>query len=347
MSLNSRFYERAYPLVGEVVIVKVTSLVATGAFVSLLEYNMLEGHCAMRELSQWKLEKLQRRKVPIIKVGGLEVMEVVGVDATKGHIDLNKKKLKTSDVLKATDRWNKSKDLHSAFRSVCRSLQKLWELSAGEESIRNKSALEIEDTLLSVRKLYEKIGWRLYKELEPHHPIDYLQEICNNKPQWTEFCARFGPELSEPLRLLRRDIQKRQQKKRVVCLTHFYCNCYLKHGIDSIKAALLVGLECSTEEYPILIKVGNDSTFCMKTQFLAGGANAAKAQIAMGKLNEALAAIKKAIEQRGGRLTEIRKPYIVDGRRRQPSKHLKPPPIREKLPLMRATEEQQGNQVIA
>lgn len=81
-----RFYERKFPNPEELVMVKVQRIAEMGAYVSLLEYNNMEGMILMSELSKRRFRSVTK----LVKVGRLEAVMVLRVDAVKGYIDLSK-----------------------------------------------------------------------------------------------------------------------------------------------------------------------------------------------------------------------------------------------------------------
>lgn len=83
-----RFYEHKFPEKEELVMVKVKRIAEMGAYVSLLEYNGLEGMILMSELSKRRIRSVKK----IVRVGRHEVVLVLRVDQEKGYIDLSKKR---------------------------------------------------------------------------------------------------------------------------------------------------------------------------------------------------------------------------------------------------------------
>eukprot|EP00605_Chrysophyceae_sp_TOSAG23-4_P000289 GSChrysophyteH1.ASY1.ANO1.334.1 assembled CDS len=86
--LRCRFYENVFPEPEEVVIVNVTEIGEMGAYVTLLEYDNIEGMILLSELSQ------------------------------KGYIDLSKRRVDPEDLAKCEERYNKAKGVHSVMRHV-------------------------------------------------------------------------------------------------------------------------------------------------------------------------------------------------------------------------------------
>ncbi|KAG2332368.1 hypothetical protein Bca52824_003548 [Brassica carinata] len=96
-----------------------------GAYVSLLEYNNIEGMILFSELSRRRIRSVSS----LIKVGRIEPVMVLRVDKEKGYIDLSKR------------RYNKSKLVHSIMRHVAETLS------------------------IDLEELYVKnIGWPLYRK---------------------------------------------------------------------------------------------------------------------------------------------------------------------------------------
>lgn len=65
---DCRMYESKYPDVDDVVMVQVKSIAEMGAYVSLLEYNGIEGMILLSELSRRRIRSITK----LIKVGNLQ-----------------------------------------------------------------------------------------------------------------------------------------------------------------------------------------------------------------------------------------------------------------------------------
>lgn len=106
---SCRFYEKKYPDVDDLVMVKVKSIAEMGAYVSLQEYNDIEGMILLSELSRKRIRSISK----LIRVGKQEVCVVLRVDQEKGYIDVSKRRVSPEDQQKCDERFNKSK-------AVCR-----------------------------------------------------------------------------------------------------------------------------------------------------------------------------------------------------------------------------------
>jgi transcriptional accessory protein Tex/SPT6 len=77
-----RMYEKEYPEADELVLVQVKNVAEMGAYVSLLEYNNIEGMILLSELSRRRIRSMNK----VIRVGRTEVVVVLRVDREKGMI---------------------------------------------------------------------------------------------------------------------------------------------------------------------------------------------------------------------------------------------------------------------
>merc|ERR1712134_62276 len=133
---NCRMYENQYPEVDDLVTVQVKSIAEMGAYVSLLEYNNIEGMILLSELSRRRIRSINK----LIRVNRNEVVMVLRVDKEKGYIDLSKRRVSAEDVAKCEERYNKAKAVHRVMRHV---------------ADRQGKRLE---------ELYEMVGWPLYRK---------------------------------------------------------------------------------------------------------------------------------------------------------------------------------------
>ena len=135
-NLDCRFYSARYPEIESLVMVNVRTIADMGAYVSLLEYNNIEGLILLSELSRRRIRSINK----LIRVGRNEVAMVLRVDKDKGYIDLSKRRVSPEDVAACEDRFNKAKAVNGVLRHLAE---------------RRKLLLE---------ELYERIAWPLYKK---------------------------------------------------------------------------------------------------------------------------------------------------------------------------------------
>lgn len=75
-----RYYENEYPPQDSYTMVKVLSVAEMGAYVSLLEYDNIEGMVLLSELSRKRIKSLNN----VARVGKVECVVVLRVDTDKG-----------------------------------------------------------------------------------------------------------------------------------------------------------------------------------------------------------------------------------------------------------------------
>ena len=117
-NLECRMYEARYPEVDQAVMIQVKSMADSGAYVSLLEYNNIEGMILFSELSRRRIRSISS----LIKVGRIEPVMVLRVDKEKGYIDLSKRRVSEEDIQGCEERFNKSKLVHSIMRHVAETM---------------------------------------------------------------------------------------------------------------------------------------------------------------------------------------------------------------------------------
>jgi predicted RNA-binding protein with RPS1 domain len=92
--LECRYYESQFPEIEELVMVNVRNIAEMGAYVTLLEYNNIEGMILLSELSRRRIRSINK----LIRVNRNEVVMVLRVDKKNGYIDLSKRRVSPEDV---------------------------------------------------------------------------------------------------------------------------------------------------------------------------------------------------------------------------------------------------------
>eukprot|EP01111_Echinosteliopsis_oligospora_P014992 TRINITY_DN578_c0_g1_i1.p1 TRINITY_DN578_c0_g1~~TRINITY_DN578_c0_g1_i1.p1 ORF type:complete len:312 (-),score=89.59 TRINITY_DN578_c0_g1_i1:48-983(-) len=231
---NCRMFEKKYPDVDDLVMVNVKSIAEMGAYVSLLEYNGIEGMILLSELSRRRIRSVSK----LIRVGRQEVVVVLRVDKERGYIDLSKRRVSPEDLAKCEEKYNKSKAVHSIMRYVAETMQK-----------------NLED-------LYVQFGWPLYQKFG--HGYDAFKiAITDPERVFT------GIDIEEDVKqCLLKNIQRRLTPQPVKIRADLEVTCYDYEGIDAIKAALKAGESCGTKDYPISIKLVAPPLYVMVGTFI-------------------------------------------------------------------------------
>lgn len=164
-----------FPETDDVVMVQVKSIAEMGAYVSLLEYNNIEGMILLSELSRKRIRSITK----LIKVGKQEPVMVLRVDREKGYIDLSKRRVSPEEAAGCEERYNRGKMVSSIMRHVA------------------------EVTGVPLEELNVKFTWPLYKMYG--HAADALKVMVQD-PQ--TILTRLQDETNggQPIELLTEDV---------------------------------------------------------------------------------------------------------------------------------------------
>ncbi|KAL1530533.1 hypothetical protein AB1Y20_001434 [Prymnesium parvum] len=223
-TMHCRMYENQFPEIDDVVMVQVRSIAEMGAYVSLLEYNNIEGMILLSELSRRRIRSINK----LIRVGKQEVCMVLRVDKEKGYIDLSKRRVSPEDVQKCDERFQRSKAVHSILRHVSEVQQ------------------------IDMEALYKLTAWPLYEKFG--HAYEAFRASITDPD--SIFNEELMPGLDPALKEAMLDnIKKRLTPTAVKIRADIEVTCFEYAGIDAIKRSLLKGVAMGTEEIPIKIKL--------------------------------------------------------------------------------------------
>eukprot|EP00331_Platyophrya_macrostoma_P004282 CAMPEP_0176424388 /NCGR_PEP_ID=MMETSP0127-20121128/10811_1 /TAXON_ID=938130 /ORGANISM="Platyophrya macrostoma, Strain WH" /LENGTH=340 /DNA_ID=CAMNT_0017805443 /DNA_START=45 /DNA_END=1067 /DNA_ORIENTATION=+ len=221
INLDCRFYENKFPNEGDYVKVKVREVVDNGAYVSLLEYNNIEGMITTSEFTTARLKNITK----VIKEGKQETVIVLRVDKDKGYIDLSKKKVNAEEMKEFEDQYGKAKTVHTILRTVA-----------------DKVNLDLE-------KIYQCSGWPLHTKFGNCYDAFKISLIEPEKV-WT------GLTIPENIfKALTAEIRRRLAPNEVKIRADFEMTCYTYEGIEAIKKALRAGEKHSTEDIQLKFQV--------------------------------------------------------------------------------------------
>eukprot|EP00921_Rhytidocystis_pertsovi_P026270 GHVQ01042371.1.p2 GENE.GHVQ01042371.1~~GHVQ01042371.1.p2 ORF type:complete len:351 (+),score=73.77 GHVQ01042371.1:129-1181(+) len=218
---DCRFYERQFPETEELVMVKVNRIEEMGAYVSLLEYNDVEGMILMSELSKRRFRSVNK----LIRVGRHEVVMVLRVDSQKGYIDLSKRRVSPEDLVTCEERFSKSKKVHKTVRHVAQ-----------------KHGMRVDE-------LNAKVIWPLYKKYG--HALDALKEAALDPDEVFKDLDVDG-ELKESLI---QDIKLRLAPQALKLRARVDVWCLGFEGIDAVKDALSRAMVVKDAEGRIDVKI--------------------------------------------------------------------------------------------
>ncbi|XP_074577854.1 eukaryotic translation initiation factor 2 subunit alpha homolog [Curcuma longa] len=291
-NLECRMYEARYPEVDMAVMIQVKNIADMGAYVSLLEYNNIEGMILFSELSRRRIRSVSS----LIKVGRQEPVMVLRVDRDKGYIDLSKRRVSEEDIQTCEERYNKSKLVHSIMRHVAETLD------------------------LDLEELYVHIGWPLYRKYghafeafkiivtDPDSVLDSLtrevKEIGPDGQEVTKVVPAVTPEVKDTLV---KNIRRRMTPQPMKIRADIEMKCFQFDGVLHIKEAMRKAEASGNEDCPVKIKLVAPPLYVLTTQTL-------DKEQGISILNIAIKACTEEIELHKGKLILKEAPRAVSER---------------------------------
>ncbi|XP_050368404.1 eukaryotic translation initiation factor 2 subunit alpha homolog [Argentina anserina] len=288
-NLECRMYESRYPEVDMAVMIQVKNIADMGAYVSLLEYNNIEGMILFSELSRRRIRSVSS----LIKVGRIEPVMVLRVDKEKGYIDLSKRRVSEEDIAACEERYNKSKLVHSIMRHVAETLG------------------------IDLEELYVNIGWPLYRKYghafeafkvivtDPDTVLNALTcEVKVTGPDGQEV-TKVVPAVTEEVKdSLVKNIRRRMTPQPLKIRADIEMKCFQFDGVLHIKDAMRKAEAAGNNDCPVKIKLVAPPLYVLTTQTL-------DKEQGITVLGNAIEACTKAIEHHKGKLVVKEAPRVV------------------------------------
>lgn len=215
--------------------VNVRTIAEMGAYVTLLEYDNVEGMILLSELSRRRIRSVGK----LIRVNRNEVVMVLRVDKEKGYIDLSKRRVAPEDVAKCESRFNKAKAVHRVLRQVA------------------------EKRGMVLKHLYQMVGWPLYKKYG--HAYDAFKLCLTDQEDIFADLPNVDPEVVAELTDY---IKKRLAPQPIKIRADVDVTCFTPEGIDAVRDSLLAGQALSTKDMVIKTKLIAPPTYVITTQTL-------------------------------------------------------------------------------
>ncbi|PRQ43427.1 putative translation initiation factor 2, alpha subunit, nucleic acid-binding protein [Rosa chinensis] len=271
-NLECRMYEAKYPEIDAAVMIQVNRIDHMGAYVSLLEYNNMEGMIPLTELSNRRLRSINKH----VKVGRIEPVLVYKVDEHKGYIDLSKRRLSHEDIQACDEKYNKSKLVHSIMRHVAETLN------------------------IDLEELYVNIAWPLYRKYG--HAAEAFKIIATDSDSVLDSLT---PTVSEEVKeCLLKNIKRRMPVQPLKIRADIEVTCYHFDGVLHIKDALRKAEAAGNDECPVKVKLIAPPRYVVTTQTLD------KKQ-GISVLSEAIETCREAMEHHKGKLVVKEAPRVV------------------------------------
>ncbi len=277
-NLDCRFYEAKYPEIESLVMVNVRTIADMGAYVSLLEYNNIEGLILLSELSRRRIRSINK----LIRVGRNEVAMVLRVDKDKGYIDLSKRRVSPEDVAACEDKFNKAKAVHGVLRHLA------------------------ERRKFHLTELYERIAWPLYRKYG--HAYDAFK-IALAEETGGDAGAAEDPFTSldvpaDVIEELKLYIRRRLAPQPIKIRADVEVSCFTYDGIDAIREALFAGIAVGTDNSPIKIRLIAPPIYVLSTMTL-------EKESGIALLQKAIDVILEKISAKGGKMDVKMAPKAV------------------------------------
>jgi len=261
-----RFYENKYPEIDDLVMVTVKEIADMGAYVTLLEYEGVEGMILLSELSRRRIRSIAK----LIRVGRTECVLVLRVDTEKGYIDLSKRRVSPEDIAACEERYQKSKQVHTILRNVA------------------------EKTELPIEKVYEMVAWPLAKKYG--HALDAFRLAVADPEEIFNDELVLEPAVKD---LLLSIIQRKLTPSPFRMRVEIEVSCFREAGVEAVKAALRAGekadeaFEKRAHETKLEIKLIAPPSYVILT-------STPSKKRGVDRLQAAVDAIKATIEEAGG-----------------------------------------------
>ncbi|OMO61489.1 hypothetical protein CCACVL1_23479 [Corchorus capsularis] len=233
-NLECRMYEAKYPEVDMAVMIQVNYIADMGAYVSLLEYNNIEGMILFSELSRRRIRSVSSH----IKVGRTEPVMVLRVEKEKGYIDLSKRRVLAKKI----------------FRLVKKGI--------------------IRDLYIKIGwPLYRKYGhaFEAFKIIvtDPDSVLNTLTyEVKKTGPDGQEVTEVVPAATEEVKDALVKNIRRRMTPQPLKIRADIEMKCFQLDGVLHIKEAMRKAEAAGNDDCPVKIKLVAPPLYVLTTQTL-------------------------------------------------------------------------------
>jgi len=213
-----RFYRQEMPEEGDLVMVDISNVSDSEAYVYLLEYNNIEGMILAINVSVKRRANIKK----LLRVSTQEVMQVIAVDKITGHVDLSKKSVQQTEAPLKKLEYDQAKQVHM---------------------ILSMTAFELK---CKTEDLYEDFGWDLYDYETTGFKSAYdAFTLCLTDPELVFSKINISEKQKKALMF---NINKRMASQPIKLRSTFSMQCYTYEGIEAIRAALLEAKRQTVDE---------------------------------------------------------------------------------------------------
>jgi translation initiation factor 2 subunit 1 len=204
--MGCRMYRQTMPTVGDVVMIRVSSVEEIGVYGQLVEYDTLQGLVIWSDLTR----RQSRGVKTLVRVGQLHPVTTLRIDQDHRYVDLSKTRTQTQDAKACIKRYDKSRTVHSIVYQISRKCGR------------------------SMQSIYEAFVWDLYDRFD--HALDGLQLAASDP---TFVLDRYDHQQLDPtmreaaVAVLRSKLAPRSVRVRA----EIDMQCCTPRGVDAIKDA--------------------------------------------------------------------------------------------------------------
>ncbi|AYV85505.1 MAG: putative translation factor [Satyrvirus sp.] len=269
-----------YPSINDLVMVVPTKITDLGVYVSLLEYDNIEGLIILSDLSKSRIRSMNK----VVSIGKNFVACVSSFDEKKQIILLYpKKEVSVGEAKLCENNYKTYKYIYDIVNCITKKLDKDHNLKIGTEYI------------------YQTLIWPLSHN--PNNIIASLKLANKNfdKVYENKLDVHTNPSIVQCFKDI---LSLKFKEKEIMVEAIIEINCYSLSGIKIIKEALFKGSELATVEFPFKIKFVKSPYYSITVKTL----NQNKAT---DIINSAIDVIKQYLENENGILKIIKLPEIV------------------------------------
>merc|ERR1711871_7432 len=277
---DCRMYEKKYPGIDECVTVIVLDVKDMGAYVSLQEYNNVEGMILLSELSRRRIRSISK----LIRKGRQEICRVMRVDEEKGYIDLSKRRVSPAEAKQCNEKFLRSKEVHSIILHCAKTCP---------------PRVTDDEKFNVTEDHYKRYGWPLYAKYG--HAYDAFKRAITHEAEVLDGLDMTAEERD----VLMTNIRRRLTPTAVKVRSDVDVTCFAYEGIEAIQAALREGEAVSTPETPVQIKLVAPPLYAITCQCLDKTAG-------LAAVTAAVTAVTGAIKKRQGNLNVKMPPQVME-----------------------------------
>ncbi|EER18106.1 eukaryotic initiation factor-2 alpha subunit, putative [Perkinsus marinus ATCC 50983] len=280
--LHCRFYREQFPEIDQCVVALVKQVTDVAAYVSLCEYDDMEGMVQLSELSKRRIRSIPK----LIKVGRYDTFMVLRVDKEKGYIDLSKKRVSREDADALDQKYSKAKTVQSIMRHIASTHR------------------------MSLEEVCSKIAWPLYDTFG--HAYDGLSKLVGDNADLSILDSLdITPEIRDTLLNV---VTRRMAPHQLRVKAKVEVSCFDYEGIEAIQRALIAGRTVANDNS----KVNDDDSLKATTtvKLIAPPqyyivTTCSLRDVGFERIGACIEAIKESIEKEGGTFALKQAPELV------------------------------------